>query len=639
MAAGADTTLAGGFPPATEDDWRASAERVLDGAPFDRLVSRTADGIAVQPLYTTGPDDRSTGQPGAAPFTRGFTAVQRPAGMWDVRARIDGADASQNNRIALRELERGASSLLLAGAALADEGAFLTAVDGVLLDMAPVILQSGSGFASTAEWLMRRWLDSGVPDDDARGGFGADPLGTLARTGLLPQGVERALGDAAGLAAMAASRYPGVRALSVDATPYAEAGASEALELAAMLSTGAAYFAAMEGAGLDAGAAGSQIEIVLGADPDYFTTIAKFRAARRVWSAMAEACGVDVSVAAPAMTVRTLDRCMSTRDPWVNLLRVTSACFAAVLGGADSVITLGFDAELGESGELGRRMARNTQLLLGEESGVGQVMDPAGGSWYVETLTEQLASEAWDNFRVFEGAGGLPSVLLDSTLGTRIADVRDTRLAAVADRSSPLTGVSEFPDIDEERPEVAPRVEGAAVEAPETGSATRCSPLEPVRWAEEFEQLRDDADSAVATGASPSVFLANLGAVSTHTARASWAKNFFEAGGIRAITSNVGATSGFEDPAELATDFAASGASIACLCSSDALYAKHGAAAAAALVGAGARRVYVAGNPRDARADLQDAGVEQFVHVGTDALSVLRAAHQVLGIGNSEDRR
>ena len=195
---------------------------------------------------------------------------------------------------------------LLSDGALHDAAALEATLEGVHLELAPVVLRPGASFMSTAEWLMRRWMDTGTADEAALGGFGADPVGTLAATGQLPQGSDRALADAAGLATMTAARYPGVRALSIDATVYAEAGASEGTELAAALATGAAYLRAMSDAGLEADAAGGQIEIVLGADPDFFTTIAKLRTFRRVWSSMVEACGVDPAAAPPELSVRTL---------------------------------------------------------------------------------------------------------------------------------------------------------------------------------------------------------------------------------------------------------------------------------------------------------------------------------------------
>ena len=634
MAASAEPNLAGDFPAVSEDQWRAAVDKVLKGAPFDRLASSTADGIAVEPLYVDGPDDSSTGGPGAAPFTRGFSSAAREGGIWDVRAAVAHVDATAVNATVLRELERGATSVLLGGATLVDGSTLKAALDGVYLDLAPVVLEPGAAFLSTAEWLMQLWSDRGVADSAALGGFGADPLGTLSRTGELPQGVDRALADAAGLASMTADRYPGVRALSVDATVVAEAGATEGTELATMLSTGAAYLRAMQAAGMDADPAAGQIEIVLGADPDFFTTIAKVRAARRVWATMAGACGVDSATAPPRIVVRTLHRCLSRRDPWVNMLRVTSAAFAAVLGGADSVVTLPFDSELGEPGELGRRMARNTQLLLGEESGVGRVIDPAGGSWYVETLTDQLSLEAWSQFRTLEGAGGLPAALLDGSLAARVATARNDRLARVAKRRAAITGVSEFPDIHEELPQTEPRGSAGGAVVDLTESATRCEALEPVRWPEQFEALRDAADLAAAGGGRPKVFLANLGSVATHTARATWAKNFFEAGGIEAVTSARGAAEGFDDPHVLAEDFAASGAAIACVCSSDEVYAQNATELVAGL--GEADRIYLAGNPGELREELEAAGVGQFVHVGVNVLEVLAEAHRLLGIEATE---
>lgn len=641
--------LAGDFEPATEQQWLDLVDEVLGGRPIDSLFSQTPDGIDVKPLYTEGPDELSTGAPGAAPFTRGFTATQRDGGRWDLRVLIDGIGEGTDASGAVSELERGATSLLVGGGALATEDSLRSALDGVNLDMAPVALTPGSGFVTTAEWLMSLWAVAGLADDSVTGGFGVDPIGELARCGRLPQGIDRALADGTGLAVMAANRYPHVRTWSVDATPYAEAGASEAQELAAMLSTAVAYLRSMQDAGMKADDAAARIEITLGADADFFTTIAKLRAARRTYGVMSQACGVDPAVTPPAMVVRTLHRNLSRRDPWVNMLRVTSGAFGAALGGADTVITAPFDSELGQPSELGRRMARNTQLLLSEESNVGRVIDPAGGSWYIESLTEAIAAEAWSIFRALEGAGGMPGVLTDGTLVARILSVRDRRATAVATRRAPITGVSEFPNLDEQLPEVERASSGEAVKAPESDAATTCERLEPVRWAEPFEALRDAADVARNpsdhdAAADPRVFLANLGSVATHTARASWAKNFFEAGGIRAVSSQRGTSVGFSSAAEVAEDFAADPARIVCVCSSDETYAELAAQTVGALAGVGAERIYLAGRPAELQSELETAGVDQFIHVGVDLLDVLGGAHELLGIpqahhGPSTDAR
>ena len=668
MTTEAEPTLAGEFPPATEEQWLALVDKVLKGAPLSKLESATPGGITVEPLYTRdgspGAADEA-GFPGAAPFTRGSTAAPRADGRWGVRARLTAPAPVDANRAALRELERGASELTIqfdaafrAGVSPTDaDFAQLAGVDGVLiastddlvavlegvyLDLAPIHLRAGSQFSRAADLLLAVWRRRGVADAQAIGSLGADPLGALAASGRLPQGIDAALAELGSLAARLNRTHPGVRVVSVDTTPYVEAGATETQELALMLSTGAAYLRALSRAGLSVDEACNQIEVTLSTDADVFCGVAKLRAARRLWAAMTAACGASESAQALRLHVRTADRMMTRRDPWVNLLRVTAAAFAAGIGGADSVTTLAFDAELGEPEELGRRMARNTQLLLQEESNLGRVLDPMGGSWYVETLTDQIATAAWQGFTGTEAAGGLPAGLLDGSVAATIAASAQARFARIATRRDPITGVSEFPDIHE-APVIRPapdlrtlrsRVAGStdAPAASTAAVATECTPLPRVRWAEQFEALRDASDTYLgATGARPKVFLVNLGPVAVHTARATFAKNFFEAGGIEAVTSARGAASGFDEPADAVADALASGAHLVCICSSDAVYEERATAFASALRDAGLSPVHLAGNPGDRRATEIEAGVAEFIHVGVDVLDVLRRAHESIG--------
>ncbi len=629
MASEADTELAAGSDAATDEQWRSAVDKVLKGAPFDRLVSRTADGIEVQPLYTAATSTADgAGFPGAAPFTRGADSAPRPQGQWDIRATVADADPAEAARWALRELERGTTSLLVrldeafrtGGAGGADGVAVATvddldaALDGVLLDLAPVYLQPGAGFVRGAELLTALWERRGHDAAEVRGGIGADPVGHLATTG---QSVP--LEDLGALGASLAASHPHVSVAAVDTSAVAEAGASPAQELAYLLSTGAAYLRALADAGVPVDQAVRTIELTVTVDADVFGSIAKVRAARRLWAHLATSCGASPAAAAPRVHARTARHMMTRRDPWVNLLRVTAATFAAGAAGAESLVTLPFDAAVGVPDELGRRMARNTQVILQEESNVGRVVDPAGGSWYVESLTDQLAQSAWDEFVALEAAGGVVAALTDGTLGAQLAQVRATRAGLVAKRKAAITGVSEFPDINEEPLE---RAGTGATSAAGDGAL----PLPTVRWAEPFEALRDAADSA---GTRPSVFLVNLGPVAVHTARATFAKNFFEAGGIATTTSERGGTTGFADPADAVADL--NGAQLVCICSSDALYEEHAQAFAAALKSAGVDRVYLAGNPGDRREAESAAGVDEFVHLGVDVLDALTRAHEVLG--------
>ncbi len=604
------------FPTPSRSDWESAVETALKGASVGSLRSATEGGIDVEPIYTrdqlpVSPD--ASGFPGSAPFTRGTASSPRPNGAWDVRRVVDLADATAANRQALTDLERGVTSLEVEfpPATAADLGSRL---EGVFLDLAPVVLRAGFDFEQAAAALESVWSDRGVAPDAAVGGFGADPLATMAAHGDDRRSVDELLAAMASLAARTADTYPLVRAVTVSTLPAVDAGATEVQELAVMLATGAAYLRAMSAAGMSADAAASQIEVTLAADADVFTTMAKLRAARRLWSALTGACGASDDAGRIRLHARTARRMLTTRDPWVNLLRVTAAAFAAGVAGADSVTTDAYDALLADQSEVGRRMARNTQLLLLEESGLGHVVDPAGGSAYVETLTDQIADASWTLFQQLETSGGMSTVLIDGTLAARITDARRSQEERVANRRRPITGVSEFPNLDEPTPKVAATTVGTPL-------------LVPVRWAEDYEDLRDVADAERAAGGpGPEVYLANLGPVAVHTARATFARNLFEAGGIRAVTSEAGATTGDTDPAQIAADAVASGARLACLCSSDQLYAEHAVAVAAALRDAGIARVYLAGRPGDERAELEAAGVDEFVHVGCDVLGVLRRA-------------
>jgi len=676
----AEPTLAGEFPPATEEQWLALVDKVLKGAPLSKLESRTPGGVTVSPLYTaagsTGSNDEA-GFPGQAPFIRGSSPSPRTDGAWAVRARIGVANPVTAQQLALRELARGSTELQIRfdaafrqgvsptqaafdelggvdGVLIASTKDLLTVLQGVYLDLAAVHLQPGGAFVQAAQMMLEVWERTGVDSINASGGIGADPIGELAATGRLAQGIDAALAELGSLASQLSVTHPNLRTVSVDTAAYVEAGCSETGELAAMLSTAAAYLRAMSAAGMTVDAACAQIEVTLSVDADVFTGIAQLRAARRLWSEMTAACGASESAQALQLHVRTAERMMTKRDPWVNLLRVTSATFAACLGGAASVTTLPFDIEAGEPEELGQRMARNTQLLLQEESNLGRVIDPTGGSWYVESLTDEIAVTAWRKFGEIESAGGLPAALLDGTLPSWIAEVCAERQLRVATRREPITGVSEFPDIHEApltraivdlvalraAAEASAAAENtgvadvgvadvgvADVGVADVGVATTCAPLPRVRWSEPFELLRDRSDAFLAsTGRRPEVFLVNLGPVSVHTGRASFAKNFFEAGGIAAASSERGETLGFDQVADAVADALQTGCELVCICSSDALYAERATEFAEAFRATNISTVYLAGNPGDRRAAEVAAGITEFIHVGVNLIEVLNRA-------------
>lgn len=608
-------SLAAEFPDATREQWQRLVEGVLrksgteaaGTAAEDALATALQDGLRTRPLYTADDVTPETGLPGFPPFVRGGRPEGTAVSGWDVRQLHAHPDPRRTNEAVLADLENGVTSLwLTVGAAGLPVEGIGTALDGVLLDLAPVVLDAGHDTEAAARALLRLYDERGTARTEARGNLGADPLGTLARTGTAPGS------DVAALATACLEDRPGVRALVVDALPYHEAGGSAAQELGCSLATGVAYLRTLTDAGLGIDEACAQLEFRYAAGADQFLTIATLRAARRLWARVAEVCGAAPAARAQRQHAVTSPVMMTRRDPWVNMLRTTVACLGAGVGGADAVTVLPFDSAIGLPDAFARRIARNTSSILLEESHLARVIDPAGGSWYVERLTDELARAAWAWFQEIERAGGQEAALRSGLVAERLAATWAERSGRLATRREPVTGVSEFPHLAE-RP-----VEREAAPRPPAGGLPR------VRRDEAYEALRARSDAHLAaTGARPRVFLAALGSPAAHTARATFAANLLQAGGVEPV----------HDPASVDADTAAeafrrSGATVAFLCSSDAVYAEQADAVAAALKAAGAGRVLLAGR----RGEQPPSDVDEFVHAGGDAIAVLTSVLDHLGV-------
>lgn len=625
-------SLAAEFPDASHEQWQRLVEGVLrktgatpdsGDAAEDALATPLQDGLATRPLYTSADVTGAAGEPGfpgAAAFVRGGKPEGTALAGWEIRQRYAAPDPERVNEAALADLENGGSALwLTVGADGVPVSGLAAALKGVYLDLAPVVLDAGTDFAPAAHALLALYAERDLPPRAALGNLGADPLGTAARTGTgSGTGLAGQYAAAAELATTCHHGYPGLRALTVDALPYHEAGGSAAQELGCSLATGVAYLRTLTAAGLDAEGACGQLEFRYAATADQFLTIAKLRAARRLWARVAQVCGVTSPAAAQRQHAVTSSVMMTRRDPWVNMLRTTVACLSAGLGGADAVTVLPFDDALGMPDAFSRRIARNTSAILVEESHLARVIDPAGGSWYVERLTDELAHAAWEWFQEIERAGGQAAALDSGLVAGRIADTWEQRSDELARRREPVTGVSEYAILDQ------PPVRR---EQPPTAQ-TNGGGLPRVRRDEAFEALRVRSDARLdATGTRPRVFLAGLGPAAAHTARAQFAANFFQAGGIEPVHDPVTV-----DADTAADAFARSGAEIACLCSSDKLYAEQAEAVAAALAGAGAQRVFLAGKPGEQRLAWERAGVDEFIFAGSDAVGVLASVLDRMGV-------
>jgi len=406
-----------------------------------------------------------------------------------------------------------------------------------------------------------------------------------------------------------------------DGRPVHDAGGSEAQELAFALALAVAYLRTLEAGGVPFDGARAAISFRLIADADQFLTMAKFRALRLLWARVEEACGLPPKPA--FIAAETAWRMLTQRDPYVNMLRATMATFAAGLAGANAITVLPHTLALGLPDAFARRVARNTQLVLLQESNLDKVSDPAAGSGGIERLTKDLCESAWSLFQEIEKAGGAFAALQQGLIQSKVAATRKAREANLSKRRDVLTGASEFPNLHEALVVIEDVKPVASAPANE---AINFEPIAAVRLAAPFERLRDRSDQILkATGKRPRVFLANLGTAADFTARATFARSFFEAGGIEAIDGE-----GFSDPATLAAAWKASGAPLATLCSSDQIYARRAIDAAKALQSAGARNIYLAGRPGEQEAALRGAGVADFIFAGSDALALLQRAYELM---------
>ena len=400
------------FPETSRDAWMSAVDAVLKGAPFDtRLTHMTYEGLTVQPIYAgdNAPVGRTAPTPGG----------NRTETGWDVRQMHAHGDPSEVAKTAKKDLERGATSVLLRidrpgveGVVIGSSKDLDRALGGIHLNMAPIALDAGAYAPAASAMLEDLWADRRCDAGEASGSFRIDPLGTLAREGWLPNTEEDALTEMADIAKRVATRYPKVRSVAVDTAPYYEAGANEVQDLAFAMASGITYLRALTNAGLDVAEAAKQIEFTFALGVDVFQGIAKLRAARRLWARVLEASGAAPEASPMTLHVTMAERNIARRDVWVNMLRATVSTFAAGVGGADSLTVLPYDHAVGLPDGFARRIARNTQIILMEESGLHRVTDPAGGSWYVETLSDDYAVRAWDILQSIEADGGMLDALV-----------------------------------------------------------------------------------------------------------------------------------------------------------------------------------------------------------------------------------
>lgn len=548
--------FAAGFEPSTDEQWRSLVDKVLNGAPFDRLISSTADGIAIPPLVHRADDP-------IRPI--------RQAGSWLAACRIDHVDSDDVNTQALNDVAGGANALQLVVAGSAGDygfgvdpetpGVIASALKNIDPANTAIILDLPASAPKLASETADFIEASGLNPAQANVSFGLNPLHLYLADSVSDGELSEAASTASSIAQSLTQRGFGGPLLCADARTIHAAGASEAQELAYLLASATHYLRMMEPDGFNLSNAAQWIGFRLAADADQFLTIAKLRALRRLFARVADVC--DLADLPITIHTETAWRMMTRYDPWLNVLRATMATFSSVIGGADSVSVIPHSQVAGLPEEQARRLSRNVHSVLREEAHIDAVSDPAGGSGGLEQLTSDLCERAWTLFQQFEKAGGLVNSITDGSLADMISETREKRQQQVARGILPITGTSTFPNLGEKAPEVLVTTQDAI--------GIRFSPpFRPIRLANEFETLRDEVEAYAHENQRPNVFLANFGPLAAYNSRANFIQNFVAAAGFDVVSSDSLASA-----EQAAKAFSSSGCFCACICSSDELLVAH----------------------------------------------------------------
>ena len=679
---------------AAYSQWRTVVEADLQGAPFDKkLVTRTFEGIALQPLYTrmdAAGMAHADAQPGSAPFARGYSSSGYTAGTWEISQEISGARALDFNCALLSDLMRGQNSVALSpdraarngqdpdaapasvgvdGVSIADGADLGVALKDVDLSALPVHIRAGVNPLPLAALYLTHAGKRGVAPTKLTGSLTGDPLGELAEQGALSTSLASAYDSLATWTQWAEKNAPALATVGVNGAAWLEAGGNAVQELAFAVAAGVEYVRALSERGLKPASIVPRMRFTFAVGPQFYVEISKFRAFRLIWSRVAQGFGLSAEQSKVRIHARTNRWNKTVLDPHVNMLRVTTEAFSAVLGGIDSLHISTFDEVLGGSDEISRRIARNVHTLLSEEFHAIAPVDPAGGSWLVEKTTDELARKAWALFQDVEKHGGLAAALREGYVQKLVATIAAEKDDAVSKRRLGLLGTNLFPNLKEKpiaRPVVdlaalatarAAEIKGrrpvaqkvsannfdALVIAAQNGetvgqlakltSAAATETITPLafkRAGEGFEALRAiSAAFAKKTGARPKVFLAKIGPVKQHKPRADFSAGFFSVGGFEATGKEA-----FETAEAAAQAAAASGAPVVVLCSTDETYPTLVPAFATALKAAKPGIVAVlAGMPADAvtTETYKKAGIDEFIHVRANVRELLAKLLKQIG--------
>lgn len=660
----------GEFTVPTYDDWRKEAEAALKGADFEKsLVKKVIEGFSTQPIYRAEDiAQQSESLPGQFPYRRGARALGYQEQPWEVAQTIAALTPAEFNERALHDLDRGQTALnITLGCGKCNCGLVLrTACDwsaafkGIALDTVPVYINPGSNGLAVLGMYVNEFKSRDLCSSKMKGGVLYDPLARLAGKGKLNCTLENAYDQMAEMTKWASEKDISFKTIGVSTLPYHDSGADAIQETAVALSTAVEYLRELEKRGLTIDQAARHIRFSVGLGANLFLEIAKLRALRQLWASVVVSCGGSKESAKINLHGRTSGWSETKVDPWVNILRGTTQAFSGVMGGVDSLDVLPFDHAVRSSDEFARRIARNTQLILQGECNLDKVVDPVGGSWYVEAMTDKLSREIWSLFQTIESEGGMSAAILSGSIQTRINKTAAKRYELIDQRRQTLVGINRYVNLEEKPldpvelqkpaeccgkkvslPECTKTVCCAAKAAAEgaslcqigdaiSGDQSITAEALPKRHASErFESLLAKAESyQLQNGKRPQIFFANMGPLRQFKARADFSQDFLRAGGFDCVY-----TPGFQTPEEAAKAAAESGLGACVICSTDDTYPEIVPAFCAALKAIKPEmKIALAGYPKDYVETFKAAGVDIFIHVRANCYETLASLQSDLGL-------
>ncbi|HNX05139.1 MAG TPA: methylmalonyl-CoA mutase family protein [Opitutales bacterium] len=669
------------FKPHTYEEWREAAQALLKDKPFDKVMRSTLiEGITLEPIYRREDIaglDIAKELPGLGSRVRANSITGYEENAWAISEEIPAPTPEEFNKAALNDLSRGQNELNIpldcatragidadkaecvgcGGLSLSTLADLDKALDGVHMEMISTFLQSGASGLPVAALLVALAKQRGMNLSQLAGCVESDPLGVLAYKGKLPMSLDEAYREMAILTGFAAENAPKLQTIGVSGMTYSNGGASAVEELAYVLATAAEYIREMGKRGVEVDATAPRMRVTLSLGSNFFMEIAKLRAARLTLASLVEAFGGSEASKSIYIHARGAKWNKSSLDPYANLLRSTTETFSGAIGGANSMHTSTFDETFATPDEFSRRIARNQQVLMQEECELTRTIDPAGGSYYVEALTDQVAKKAWELFQKIEAAGGMAKALESGMIEDSIGKLRADRLKKIQQRRDEIVGVNAYPNATEKLAEgrkadcaLVKSSRAAAVKAArksvkialacncsafeklvdaaangatlgdiaaalrkDAAVATIAKPVVQMRASEQYEKLRAaSAAYAAKHGHAPQILQANLLASRAYRIRADWTSAFFNASGIQMLNDVD-----YKTTEDLVKAVAEKGVKVVVITSSDDNYATLAVPTAQALKALpNAPYVMLAGTPTpEQEAPWKAAGVDEYVNV------------------------